>query len=73
MPVTPPTPSRTDWRLRGVVARSVGILSIALGFVVGMYGLDHPASPWVRTALALLVTGVVAQAYGLYCSIKRFR
>jgi hypothetical protein len=56
-----------------VVARSVGVLSIALGFVVGMYGLDHPASPWLRTALALLVTGVAAQAYGLYCSIKRFR
>ncbi|MCP9452132.1 MAG: hypothetical protein NNA23_05560 [Nitrospira sp.] len=73
MPVTPPTSPRTDWRLRGVVARSVGILSIALGFVVGMYGLDHPASLWLRTALALLVTGVAAQAYGLYCSIKRFR
>jgi hypothetical protein len=65
------TSSRNNWRLRGVIARSVGIISIALGFVIGMYGLDDPASQWLSTALGLLVTGMVAQAYGLYCSIKR--
>lgn len=69
----PKTPSRDDWRLRGVIARSVGIIAIALGFVVGMYGLDNPTSHWLRTALGLLVTGIVAQGYGLYCSIKRIR
>ena len=26
---------------------------------------------WLPTALGLLVTGMVAQGYGLYCSIKR--
>ena len=61
------------WWLRGVIARSVGIVAVALGFVLGMYGLDHPTSPWLPTALGLLVTGMVAQGYGLYCSIKRVR
>ncbi|MBX3330115.1 MAG: hypothetical protein KF722_06920 [Nitrospira sp.] len=59
------------WWLRGVIARSVGIVAVALGFVIGMYGLDHPNSSWLSTALGLLVTGIVAQGYGLYCSIKR--
>ena len=59
------------WWLRGIIARSVGIVAVALGFVVGMYGLDYPTSPWLATALGLLVTGIMAQGYGLYCSIKR--
>jgi len=67
-------PSSTKkWRLRGIIARSVGIIAIALGFVMGMYGLDHPASHWLQTALGLLVTGMVAQGYALYCSIKRMQ
>ncbi|MBX3303676.1 MAG: hypothetical protein KF693_15775 [Nitrospira sp.] len=45
-------------------------MAIALGFVLGMYGLDHPESHWLQTALGLLVTGMVAQGYALYCSIK---
>lgn len=53
-----------------MIARSVGIIAIALGFVIGMYGLDQPASPWLSAALGLLVTGIAAQGYGLYCSIK---
>lgn len=61
------------WWLRGVIARSVGIVAVALGFVIGMYGLDHPASPWLPTALGLLATGIVAHGYGLYCSIKRMQ
>ena len=63
----------TNWRLNAVIARSVGIVAIALGFVIGMYGLDHPASPWLRTALGLLVTGMLAQGYALFCSIKRMQ
>lgn len=66
-------PSPTNWRANAVVARSVGIVSIALGFVIGMYGLDYPESHWLNTALALLVTGMLAQGYALYCSIKRTR
>jgi hypothetical protein len=38
-----------------------------------MYGLDHPESHWLQTALGLLVTGMVAQGYALYCSIKGMR
>lgn len=55
----------------GMIARSVGVVSIALGFVLGMYGLDHPDSVWLRTALGLIVTGLLAQSYGLYCAIRR--
>jgi hypothetical protein len=71
------TPSKIsplkNWHLTGVIARSVGIVAIALGFVIGMYGLDDPASHWLQTALGLLVTGMVAQGYALYCSIRRMQ
>ena len=71
------TPSKSqppkNWRLNAIIARSVGIIAIALGFVLGMYGLDHPESHWLQTALGLLVTGMVAQGYALYCSIKGMR
>ena len=56
-----------------VIARSVGIVCIALGFVVGMEGLQDPASPWMRTALGLIVTGLLAQGYAMYCTIQRMR
>ncbi len=62
-----------DTRQRALIARSVGIVAIALGFVAGMYGLDHPGSPWLRTALGLIVTGLLAQSYALYCTIRRAR
>jgi len=65
--------STEKWWWRGVIARSVGIVAVALGFVIGMYGLDNPASPWLPTALGLLATGIVAHGYGLYCSIKRMQ
>ncbi len=62
-----------NWRLSAIIARSVGIVAIALGFVMGMYGLDHPESHWLQTSLGLLMTGMIAQGYALYCSIKRIR
>jgi predicted Abi (CAAX) family protease len=71
--VPPKPPEARNWQLNGMIARSVGIIAIALGFVIGMYGLDHPASHWLQTALGLLVTGMVAQGYALYCSIKRMQ
>lgn len=67
------TSSPTNWRLNAIIARSVGIVAIALGFVIGMYGLDHPESHWLQTALGLLATGMIAQGYALYCSIKRIQ
>ncbi len=57
----------------GIIVRSVVIIAIALGFVIGMYVLDHPASHWVQTALGLIVTGMVAHGYVRYCSIKGMR
>ena len=56
-----------------MVARFVGIVAIALGFILGMYGLDDQGSQWLQTALGLLVTGMLAQAYALYCSVKRMQ
>ena len=69
----PAHPSPPNWWLRGAIARSVGIVAIALGFVAGMYGLDDTASHWLQTALGLLVTGIVAQGYGLYCRVKQIQ
>ena len=63
----------TNWRVNAMVARFVGIVSIALGFVLGMYGLDEQGSQWLQTALVLLVTGMLAQGYALYCSVKRMQ
>jgi hypothetical protein len=60
-------------RQKAFIARTVGIVAIALGFVAGMYGLDHPGSRWLRTSLGLLVTGMFAQGYALYCTIRRAR
>ena len=60
-------------RMRAVIGRSVGIVAIALGFVSGMYGLEHTETIWLRTALALLVTGMIAQGYAMYCSIRLVR
>lgn len=56
-----------------LIARSVGIVCIALGFILGMQGLDHPDSIWLRTALGLIVTGLLAQGYALYCTVRRIK
>jgi hypothetical protein len=66
-------PASTNWRINAMVARFVGVLAIALGFVLGMYALDEQGSRWLQTALGLLVTGMLAQGYALYCSIKRMQ
>jgi hypothetical protein len=66
-------PVTTNWRVNAMVARFVGIISIALGFILGMYGLDEQGSRWLQTALGLLVTGMLAQGYALYCSVKRMQ
>jgi hypothetical protein len=66
-------PVSTNWRMNAIVARFVGIVAIALGFMLGMYGLDEQGSRWLQTALGLLVTGMLAQGYALYCSIKRMQ
>ena len=64
-------PARVNLRMNGMIARFVGIVAIALGFVIGIYGLEDTGARWLQTALGLLVTGMVAQGYALYCSMKR--
>lgn len=63
----------TTFRTGAVIARSVGIVCIAGGFVAGMYGLERPASIWLNTARGLIITGLLAQGYVLYCTLRRAR
>ena len=58
-------------RMNGMIARFVGIVAIAVGFVIGIYGLEDTGARWLQTALGLLVTGMLAQGYAIYCSVKR--
>jgi hypothetical protein len=67
------TPSEVNWHMYAVIARSIGIVAIALGFIIGMYGLDHTESHWPQTTLGLLVIGMLAQGHALYWSIKRMQ
>ncbi len=48
-----------------MIARFVGIVCVAGGFMVGIQGLDQPDSRLLPTALGLLVAGVVAQVFAL--------
>ena len=47
------------------MARVIGILCVAGGFVLGIHALDYPGSPMLPTALGLIVTGLVAQVVAL--------
>jgi uncharacterized membrane protein len=58
-------------RMNGMIARFVGIVAIALGFVIGIYGLGDTGGRWLQMALGLLVVGMLAQGYALYCSVRR--
>lgn len=53
------------------IARSVGIVAVASGFILGMHGLDYPDTIWLNTALGLIVTGMLAQAYALFRSFTQ--
>lgn len=66
-------PAPINLRMNGMIARFMGIVAIALGFVIGIYGLEHTGTRWLQTALGLLATGMLAQSYALYCSVKRMR
>jgi uncharacterized membrane protein len=66
-------PVPINLRMNGMIARFVGIVTIALGFVIGIYGLEDPGTRWLQTALGLLATGMLAQGYALYCSVKRMQ
>ena len=63
----------SDLRTNALIARGIGIVFIAVGFTLGIYGLEYPNTVWLRTALGLLVTGMIAQGYAMYCSIRWVR
>ncbi|RMH04252.1 MAG: hypothetical protein D6704_11490 [Nitrospirae bacterium] len=54
-----------------LIARSFGIVTVAAGFMAGMYGLDHPDTLWLKTALGLIATGLLAQGYALIRTVVR--
>ncbi len=56
-----------------LVARAFGVACIAVGFVLGIEALASPESAWLRTSLALIVTGLLAQVYGMYVTVKHRR
>jgi hypothetical protein len=54
----------------GVIARFTGKAFVALGFVLGIYGLTEGNDVVMRAGLGLLAAGVLASAYGMYRSTK---
>ena len=50
----------------GMIARFTGKVFVALGFIMGIYGLTEAQPVVVQIGLGLLVAGVLASAYGLY-------
>jgi hypothetical protein len=55
----------------GVIARFTGRAFVALGFVLGIYGLTEGNDTIMRAGLGLLAAGVLASAYGLYHWVTR--
>ena len=53
------------------IARTVGIVAIASGFILGTQGLDEPDSILLPTALGLIITGLLAQCYALIKWVTR--
>ncbi len=52
-----------------LIARVIGIITIAAGFLLGIEGLHQPDSIWLSVALVLIVTGLCAQVYAFYRTI----
>lgn len=61
-----PADSRSNGKRSSVmIARVIGILCVAVGFMLGIHGLEHPGSPMLPTALGMIATGLVAQVFAL--------
>jgi hypothetical protein len=50
----------------GMIARFAGKAFVALGFILGIYGLTEGNDAVLQAGLGLLAAGVLAAAYGLY-------
>ncbi len=48
-----------------MIARIVGIVCVAGGFIVGIQGLEQPDSLFLPTALGMIVAGLIAQVFAL--------
>ena len=57
----------------GSIARFTGKIFVALGFILGTYGLTEGQPAVMQAGLALLVTGVLASGYGLYRWVRESR
>ena len=57
----------------GSIARVTGKIFVALGFILGTYGLTEGQPDVMQAGLALLVTGVLASGYGLYRWVRESR
>lgn len=51
------------------IARVIGTMAIATGFVLGIEGLNRPNPVWLHAALGLIVIGLCAQGYAFYRSL----
>ncbi|HZC68619.1 MAG TPA: hypothetical protein VE201_08390 [Nitrospirales bacterium] len=54
-----------------MIARFTGKAFVALGFVLGIYGLTEGNDVVMRAGLGFLAAGVLASAYGLYHWVTR--
>lgn len=61
----PPVSRSSGKRSSVMIARVIGILFVAVGFMLGIHGLEHPGTPMLPTALGMIATGLVAQVFAL--------
>ncbi len=65
-PTNSPSQGQESYKSASVmIARIVGILCVAGGFILGIQGLEQPDSPLLPTALGMIVVGVIAQVFAL--------
>lgn len=68
-PMTTPPKVTDSHKSRSVmIARVVGIVCVAGGFIVGIQGLGQPDSLLLPTALGMIVAGLIAQVFALFRS-----
>lgn len=61
----PHVSSSSGKRSSVMIARVIGILCVAVGFMLGIHGLEHPGTAMLPTALGMIATGLVAQVFAL--------
>jgi hypothetical protein len=54
-----------------VIPRFLAKIFLAAGFIAGIYGVTEPNDTALRSALGLIIAGVLAGAYGLVRRLLR--